>query len=88
MLRDEALREAFERLEQERDHHARGRRFEALVQRLFEDRRFRVTSDPGAAHPRQTDLIARRGGEHFLIEVKWQRRLATSNDMDSHLGSR
>jgi hypothetical protein len=54
------------------------------VQRLFEQRRFRVRRNPSAAGPRQTDLMATRGEGQYLIEVKWRSSRADINDIVSH----
>lgn len=79
------LAEEFGRTEQETNAQARGTRFEMIIQRLFEERRFLVKRNPQAAAPRQTDLIASRGNQLYLIEVKWYglRHPANVNDVSA-----
>lgn len=85
MVFEDGLAKEFERTEGERNPQARGARFELIVQRIFEQHRFRVVRNPGAASPRQTDLVATRGDEQYLIEAKWQgpRRRVSDGDIDS-----
>jgi hypothetical protein len=54
------------------DGAVRGYKFEQLVAGIFTKQGFRVWKSPGAARPRQTDLFAVEGDEHFLIETKWE----------------
>ena len=42
-----------------------------------------VASSPGTARPRQTDLLATRGGDAYLIETKWRGSKANIDDVDS-----
>ena len=85
MIFEDWLGEEFERTERDRNPQARGARFEVIVQRIFEQCRFRVVRNPRAASPRQTDLIATRGDEQYLIEAKWQspKRRVSDSDIDS-----
>jgi len=60
----------FERLRAVTNAHQRGRKFEQLLERLFQQAHFRVDRDAGIATPRQTDLVARYGDVWYLIEAK------------------
>lgn len=62
---------------------ARGRAFEGLVGDLFRQHHFHVRLNPGAARPRQTDLLATRGGTTYLIECKWRTDKANVDDLDA-----
>ncbi len=55
---DRSMERELECLEGEGNAHARGARFELLVQRLFERAHFSVERNAGVARPRQTDLFA------------------------------
>jgi hypothetical protein len=70
-------------LEADPDAHGRGRRFERVIARLFSEDRFEVKLNPGTAQPRQTDVIAVRGNERYIIECKWLSSKATINDSDN-----
>lgn len=61
----------------------RGYEFQDFVGGLFKQRHFRVILSPGTARPRQTDLLAIRGDESYLVEVKWRKSKANINDVDS-----
>ena len=67
------LVEALERLFAHPANRA-GREAEELVRRIFRRSYFAVTSDPGAAHPRQSDLFVSADRQHYLVEVKATRR--------------
>jgi hypothetical protein len=73
----------FERLTGEADEQARGYAFESLIQGLFEDAGFQVRRNVRAARPRQTDLYAIRGSDHFLIEAKWRKVRRNVDDIDA-----
>ncbi|MDH6222906.1 hypothetical protein [Streptomyces pseudovenezuelae] len=62
----------FERLRAVTNAYHRGRKFEQLLERLFQQAHLRVDRDAGIAAPRQTDLVARYGDVWYLIEAKWQ----------------
>ncbi|TDB90729.1 restriction endonuclease [Actinomadura sp. 7K534] len=68
----ESLLADYQRLAAIASAHQRGRRFEELLERLFQQAHFCVDRDPSAAAPRQTDLVARYGDTWYLIEAKWQ----------------
>jgi hypothetical protein len=61
----------------------RGYDFQDFVGSLFKQGHFRVVPSPGTARPRQTDLLATRGGDAYLIETKWRRSKANVDDIDS-----
>ncbi|MCW2855552.1 MAG: hypothetical protein JWR52_1167 [Marmoricola sp.] len=62
---------------------ARGQALERFVADLFRRHHFTVILDAHAAKPRQTDLIAIKLGERYLIECKWRRKPANIDDLDS-----
>jgi hypothetical protein len=66
-----------------RDPQLRGPEFELLLQKLFRLSGFDAVRDPLIAHPRQTDLLARRGAQLFLLEAKWQRDPININNLDA-----
>jgi hypothetical protein len=69
-------------LDEDTDAHGRGVRFEGLIADLFRANRFEVTFNPGMARPRQTDLLAVRGNDRYLIECKWRSSKADIDDID------
>jgi Restriction endonuclease len=71
------------RLKEMRDYQRRGYDFQDFVGSLFKDRHFNVVPSPGTAKPRQTDLLATRGDDAYLIETKWRRSKANIADIDS-----
>jgi hypothetical protein len=73
----------FRRLKALDNYQRRGYEFQDFVGSLFKERHFRVTPNPGTARPRQTDLLATRGGDIYLIETKWRVSKANINDIDS-----
>ncbi len=82
MTWDKDLEDDFVRIARSKDRHARGIEFENLLARLFRASGFRVHRNPGAPRPRQTDLLASRGSESFLIEAKWTRAAAGPHEID------
>ena len=76
-------REMFERLLESEDAAGRGTAFEKLLgERLIADG-FDVRINPKTARPRQTDLVAIRESQHFLIEAKWRKRSVDVADVDN-----
>lgn len=71
------------RLERLDNPQKRGYAFQDFVGSLFKLRHFQVTSNPRTAKPRQTDLLATRGADTYLIETKWRRTKADIDDIDS-----
>jgi hypothetical protein len=71
------------RLEKLDNYQKRGYEFQDFVGSLFKLRHFQVTSSPGTAKPRQTDLLATRGADSYIIETKWRSSKADINDIDS-----
>jgi hypothetical protein len=78
-----SLTDVYEDLAAETNTHARGRRFEGLIARLFEHARFKVNVNPLTARPRQSDLLARSGRDVYLVETKWTKAKANVDDIDS-----
>jgi hypothetical protein len=84
MLRDPPLLASYRALIESTDPHKRGRELEHLIVRLFRGARLAVERNPGAATPRQTDLVAiGAGGAMYLVETKWRTRVADISDLDS-----
>jgi Holliday junction resolvase len=61
----------------------RGRELEHLVADLFRRLHFEVRLNPGTARPRQTDVLASKAGEVYLIECRWRSDKANVDDIDS-----
>ncbi|MEV6621273.1 restriction endonuclease [Amycolatopsis sp. NPDC051106] len=76
----EARLEALEKLD---DPAKRGRDLERLAAEMFRHHHFDVSRSPGTARPRQTDVLATRDGETYLIECKWRNARADIDDIDS-----
>ncbi|WP_030491248.1 restriction endonuclease [Micromonospora chokoriensis] len=76
------LYEQYSRIEAITDPQRRGRAFEDYVAALFAASHFEVTKDAGSARPRQTDLLATRATETYLIECKWRSARADIDDVD------
>ncbi len=81
-MRSDSLRDEFQRLQNHKNEHKRGYEFQPFVGGLFKREHFRVEPNPRAAAPHQTDLLATRGSEVFLIETKWRSDPATITDVD------
>jgi Holliday junction resolvase len=76
-------RELFECLLESEDAAGRGPEFEKLLgARLIADG-FDMHFNPKTARPRQTDLLAIRESQHFLIEAKWRKQSINVGDVDS-----
>jgi restriction endonuclease len=71
------------RLKTLRNSQRRGYDFQDFVGSLFKQQHFSVVPSAGTARPRQTDLLATRGDETYLIETKWRTSKANINDVDS-----
>jgi hypothetical protein len=78
----EDLLDEYDRLRRETSSHVRGRALEGLVRRLFRLNHFEVTENPGAAKPRQTDLLARDASRTYLVEVTSQSRAVDIDAID------
>jgi hypothetical protein len=76
------LHEALRALDGMADKAKRGRQFERLVADLFRANHFDVRLDAGVARPRQTDLLATKVSEVYLIECKWRSAKADIADID------
>lgn len=79
---DRDLGEQLKALDKDTDAHGRGLRFEGVIADLFRANRFEVRVNPGMAQPRQTDLLAVRGNDRYLIECKWRSSKADIDDID------
>jgi hypothetical protein len=82
MIKSGQLRREFERLLASDDPVARGPAFEKLLHAQLARDGFVVHLGPKSAKPRQTDLIAILGSQHFLIEAKWRQRKVDVADID------
>ncbi len=82
MRRDDLARRLAE-LRHDTNPSRRGKDFERLVADLLGEAHFKVTVNPGAAKPRQTDLIATDSRDTYLVEAKWKQRKFDINDLDS-----
>ncbi|WP_158822454.1 restriction endonuclease [Granulicella sp. S156] len=76
-------RELFERLLESEDAAGRGLAFERLLGARLTADGFTVHFNPKTARPRQTDLVAIRESQHFLIEAKWRKRNIDVGDVDN-----
>ncbi|HXC43831.1 MAG TPA: restriction endonuclease [Candidatus Dormibacteraeota bacterium] len=74
MIHDMDLEHTLNSLDQLKDRHERGSKFEEFVTQILEEEGFDVTFDPKVAKPRQTDLYAQRDELFFIVETKWQRK--------------
>jgi hypothetical protein len=80
---EEMLGAIFARLRTTKKPKTRPKEFELLLQKLFRLSGFDAERDPPIARPRQTDLLARRAEQLYLLEAKWQRDPIDINDLDS-----
>jgi hypothetical protein len=69
--REKEFYQRFDDLAQGGNPQRRGRALEPLVAELFERAGYKVKLDPRSAEPRQTDLVAVKGRDLYLVEVKW-----------------
>ena len=68
-------------LKSEKNSYKRAKRFEIFLARLLEAESLKVTYDPKAAQPRQTDLVASSDGDYFIIEAKWTKKRTGVEDI-------
>lgn len=61
----------------------RGRELERFVADVFRQYHFKVTLNAGVARPRQTDVLAAKVNEVYLVECKWRTDKANVDDLDS-----
>lgn len=61
----------------------RGVELERFVADVFREQHFTVRLNAGVARPRQTDVLASRAAEVYLIECKWRSDKANIDDIDS-----
>jgi len=76
-------RELFELLLESEDAAGRGPAFEKVLSARLTADGFDVRINPKTARPRQTDLVAIRESQHFLIEAKWRKRSVDVADVDN-----
>jgi hypothetical protein len=69
----------FNRLRRIKDAQTRGYRLQDFIGTLFTKRHFDVRLNSRAARPRQTDIVARKGNDVYIVEAKWQ---GSSTDVD------
>jgi hypothetical protein len=72
MYRLHPLVDQFNRLRKIKDPQGRGYKLQDFVGQLFRKRHFDVRLDSRAAWPRQTDLVARKGQDVYVVETKWK----------------
>jgi hypothetical protein len=77
------LRGQYEQIEAISDRRQRGLAFEDFIVDLFAASHFQVEKNAGAARPRQTDLLAVRAGDMYLIECKWHSSRADVDGVDN-----
>ena len=73
----------YQRLRAQTNAQRRGYELQALVGSMLGQRHFKVETKSKAARPRQVDLFATRGDTVYLIETKWRKDKANSDDIDS-----
>ncbi|WP_298334989.1 restriction endonuclease [Ferrimicrobium sp.] len=56
------------------DPRRRGFEFEAFIGSLFRSAHFEVIQNPSVGGSRQVDLLAKMGGQIYLVEAKWWKR--------------
>lgn len=61
----------------------RGHELEQLIGDVFRALHFDVKLNPGTARPRQTDVLASKPGEVYLVECKWRADKANIDDLDT-----
>lgn len=83
MIFEDSARDKLAALRQIGDSNKRGRAFEDFVAEQLRRAHYQVHIDPDAAQPRQTDLVAVRENENYLIEAKALKRKATVGDVDA-----
>ena len=77
------LKQKFEQLLAGKDPAKRGPHFEKLLAARLHLDGFQVHSNPKAATPRQTDLVARFDSHDYLIEAKWRKKKIDVDDIAS-----
>lgn len=82
-FRDSAAGPSLDELQLLPDPARRGLALEQYVARTFRVRHFTVILNARAASPRQTDLLAVKLDDRYLIECKWQNKPATIEDVDA-----
>ncbi|WLS44775.1 restriction endonuclease [Micromonospora profundi] len=82
-MRNKDMRKVLQAAQDMPDAARRGRELEAITADLFRRDHFRVQLNPGAARPRQTDLIAIKVTDIYLVECKWRSDKANIDDIDA-----
>lgn len=80
---DDSVRDRFEAIGQIAQPAKRGLKLESFVGDLFRQEHFKVDQSPGIARPRQTDVLAVKASDVYLIECKWRHDKANIDDLDS-----
>src|SRR5438477_5298867 len=84
MAARERLMSEFRRMKtDDTDPQQRGIEFQDMVAGLFRLENFVIEPGARVARPRQTDLLAKSERSTYLIETKWQRRVADVSDVDA-----
>ena len=81
-MTEPSLRTQLDAIERIESPAQRGRAFEGFVEEIFRWHHFDARSNPKTARPRQTDVLAVKGSERYLIECKWRGRRADVSDVD------
>ena len=76
-----SLSRKLEKLSRMRDHAQRGKELERLVRDVFEVNGAVAAVNSRAAKPRQTDIYAVWDSLSIIVEVKWRKTKAGSNDI-------
>lgn len=79
--------EQFAALTEGKNAAKRGLQFETLLADIFRQAGYSVKKNPTTAHPRQSDLLARKGNQYFLVEAKWKTR-TSDIDLQGQIESR
>src|SRR5436305_942512 len=80
---DLALSDRLDAISQIPRANVRGAQLERLVADVFGQHHYGVVLNPGTARPRQTDVLATKATETYLIECKYRHDKATIDDIDS-----
>lgn len=73
----------FNTLRETKNTQQRGKEFERWFYQMLFQSGWDVRLNPLSAKPRQTDLIAKRGGLHLLLELKWRTKPTDVDHLDS-----
>ena len=73
----------FTKLQETENTIRRGREFERWFYQMLFQSGWDVRLNPQSAKPRQTDLSAQKGTLHLLLELKWRKKPADIDQLDS-----